>query len=347
MTSSPRRAAPALLRIGDVPVGSGGRTYVIAEIGSNHDGSKQRAVELIEACADAGADAVKFQSFRADTLASREAERLHQFFSANELPADWLTPLATVASQCGVHFLSTPFDAEAVGQLAAVGVPAIKIASGDLTNHLLLREAAATGLPIIVSSGAAYLGDIERSLDVLERARANGVAVLHCVSAYPPAFSDMNLRAMVTIADAFGVPVGLSDHTPGAALPTAAVALGACLIEKHVTFDRSLPGPDHPYALTVEEFGAMVAQVRAVEEALGDGRKAPTKADYDERHWAWRGLYAAHDLPAGTVLTADHLVPLRPREGVGADEVDLVLGATVRTAIGAGKALTWEQLTLH
>jgi sialic acid synthase SpsE len=329
--------------IGDHQIGVGSDVYVIAEIGSNHDGSLDTALELVRAAADTGADAVKFQSFTAETLAAPSAERLQTFFRDHRLPDEWLPTLAEAARGAGIDFMSTPFHLGAVQSLVDIGTPALKVASGDLTNHLLLEACAATGLPLIVSTGAAYLGDIERSLGVLADAGARDVVVLHCTSSYPPRFADLNLRAMTTIADAFGVLVGFSDHSPASSATIAAVARDAVLVEKHLTFDRTLPGPDHPYALTVPEFTDLVRGVRETTAALGSSRKGPS-SDTDERYWARRGLYAASDLPAGHKLSRDDVVALRPRDGVGADHLHEVLDRALATDLKAGEAISWDGL---
>lgn len=332
------------LTVAGVEYRAGGPVYVIAEIGSNHDGSLERAIEMIGVAARAGADAAKFQSFTAETLVANRAAELRKAFAPLALPPEWLPDLASAATAAGVHFVSTAFSSDAVQAIAASGAPAIKIASGDLTHHALLRATAETGLPVIVSSGAATIGDVERSVAVLRAAGCEQLAVTHCVSSYPPRLEEMNLRAMASMALAFDVAVGLSDHTPGAAVSTAAVALGACVIEKHLTLDRSLPGPDHPYALQPDEFEVLVASIRAVELALGDGVKQPAESEAAERYWAWRGLYAARDLPEGTIVTTSDLVALRPRESVGADEEHLVLGRVVRRGLRAGDAITLDAL---
>lgn len=328
------------VRIGQRTVGRDHSPYVIAEVGSNHDGSIDRALELITACAVAGADAVKFQSFTQATIASPRCSHLRDAFKQHELPDSWLPDLATAAEEAGIDFMSTPFHLGAVEVLDRLDVPAFKIASGDLTNHSLLRAAAATGRPLIISTGAARLGDIESALDVIESACGSDVVMLHCVSSYPPAFGDLNLRAMETIAMAFQVPVGFSDHTPGSVAAVTAVALGAAVIEKHVTSDRALPGPDHPYALTVPEFAQLVTDVGNAWDALGSPRKEPT-SDAAERHWAWRGLYAARNLRFGDVITEADVIALRPRDGVGADQIDELLGRRVVADVEIGAPIAW------
>ncbi len=299
------------ITIGGRPVGDDAPTYVIAEIGSNHDGSLDEAVRLIEASARAGADCVKFQSYRAETLVAPDhpgratLERL-------SLPPAWYPDLKAAADRCGIHFMSSPFDLDAVRDLVAVGVPAIKIASGDLTYTDLLETAAATGLPLIVSTGAAYLGEVDEALRSMRAAGADQIALMHCASVYPASFAAANVRAVATLRAAFGVPVGFSDHTPGHAAALGSVALGGRLIEKHITFARSQPGPDHPFALTVDEFAELVDNIRALEASLGTGAKEPVESELSEREWARRGVYARRALEPGHVLTADDVICLRP-----------------------------------
>jgi sialic acid synthase SpsE len=332
------------IRIQDRRYAAGGPVYVIAEIGSNHDGSLDRAIEMIAAAASVGADAAKFQLFTARGLAAPRCERLQDAFTPHALPREWLPDLAAAADEHGIDFIATPFDLPAVEALAAMQSPAIKIASGDLTYHALLRAAAATGLPIIVSSGAANLRDVESSLDVLRREGVSELALLHCVSGYPPRFDELTLCAIPSLRQALAVTVGFSDHTPGIAASIAAVTLGSAVIEKHLTLDRTLQGPDHPFAMEPREFGELVQGIRAVEVALGDGVKQPAASEADERYWAWRGLYAARDLNVGHVLGHDDIVGLRPREGVGADDERLVVGRPLLRELRAGDAVTLEDV---
>jgi sialic acid synthase SpsE len=325
----------AHVKIGPREVGPGRPAYLIAEIGSNHDGRLERAQEMIALCAKAGADAVKFQSFTADGLfvaRTREggAWKEHPVWRALkkfELPAAWLPRLAACAREHGVDFLSTPFEPAAVEALERVGCPAYKIASGDMTHAALLRMAARTGKPVLLSTGMGELADARRAVETLLAAGGRELALFHCVALYPPRYDEMNLHAVDTLAREFGCPVGLSDHTPGHDMVLGAVALGATLIEKHVTTDRALPGPDHPYALLVEEFAALAAAVRRLESALGDGTKRPVARETAEKNGARRGLYAARPIPKGTVIDAAMVKAVRPLLGLPAERIDELLGS--------------------
>ena len=332
-----------MINIGGRSVGDDTPTYVIAEIGSNHDGSLDEAVRLIEAAAGAGADCVKFQSFRAETLVSPE----HPGWATLQrlsLPPAWYPDLKATAGRCGVHFTASPFDLEALRDLVAVGVPAIKIASGDLTYTDLLQAAAATGLPLVVSTGAAYLGEVDEAMRCMRAAGASQIALMHCASVYPATFAAANVRAVATLRAAFRVPVGFSDHTPGHAAALAAVALGGRLIEKHITFDRSQSGPDHSYALTVDEFADLVRNIRALEASLGTGAKEPVESEMSERVWARRGVYSARALEPGHVLGAEDLVCLRPLDGVPAARRSELVGRRLIRSLEALAPIQWADL---
>jgi len=275
------------------------QTTIIAEVGSNYNGSLETAREYIRAAKAGGADAVKFQTIRKDRLVSPRIwseggivdNPVWSLFASQELPDDWHFSLKETADREGIEFLSTPFYLEAVDLLERVGVRRFKIASGDLTFLPLLEAVGRTGRPVLLSTGASTLEEIRSSLEALRRSGAGDITLLHCVSNYPPRWDEMNLRAIATLREAFGVPVGISDHSPGSLVPIASVALGASVIEKHVTFDRSLPGPDHPFAMTIEEFAEMVRQIRFLEEALGTGEKAPVEAEQAKRQRMRRGIY--------------------------------------------------------
>jgi N-acetylneuraminate synthase len=341
----------------------GSATYVIAEAGVNHNGSLEMALQLIDAAAKAGVDAVKFQTFRGTEVVSRHApkaayqkattgEAESQLAMVQKLELDAAAHRCLVA-HCiarGVQFLSTPFDVPSVGLLVELGVPRLKLPSGELTNPLLLRAVAGTGLPVIVSTGMATLGEVEAALGVLAAvyiAREGGpvllptaamahpagraalsarVTLLHCTTEYPAPYAEVNLHAMATLRAAFGLPVGYSDHTPGVAVPTAAVALGACLIEKHFTLDRTLPGPDHRASLEPGELAEMVRAVRAVEQALGDGVKVPTPSEVPNRAVARRSLVARTAIRRGECFSPENLTVKRPGTGVPASEYDAWLG---------------------
>lgn len=275
------------------------RTELIAEVGSNYDGLLETAIEYIRAAKACGANGIKFQTLRKEKLVAptlwsggvAEENPVYRQFSNLALPDDWHRALKEEADTQGIEFLSTPFYLEAVDLLESVGVRTYKIASGDITFRPLLEAVGRTGKRVVLSTGGSSLQDVEKALGVLKRAGAGPIVLLHCVSNYPPQWGEMNLRALVTLKETFGLPVGISDHTPGSLVPIAAVTLGATVVEKHVTFDRSLPGPDHPFAMTMEEFGEMVRQVRCLEEALGTGGKEPAPSEKAKQHRMRRGVY--------------------------------------------------------
>lgn len=329
--------------------------YVIAEAGVNHNGSLQLARQLIDAAADAGADAVKFQTFRADRLVSRSAPKAayqQQTTGAEQSQYDLIKQLeldeaahAMLAGHCatrGIQFLSTPFDPESLALLITkFDLPRIKIPSGEITNAPFLLSIAQTGKPVILSTGMSTLGDIELALGVLafgycmhdagpsvagfesayasaagQQALRENVTLLHCTTEYPAPFQDVNLRAMKTMAEAFGLALGYSDHTQGIAIPVAAVALGATLIEKHFTLDRKLPGPDHQASLEPGELKDMVQAIRQVEMALGSGRKLPAPSELGNRSVARKSLVAACRIGKGEAFTTDNLAAKRPGDGI-------------------------------
>lgn len=343
--------------IGDRRVGAGAPVFVIAEAGVNHDGDVERARELVEIAAGAGADAVKFQTFQADRVASVGAPKAAYQRRATPGDEDQKTMLRRLELSREAHevlkrdcdarkivFLSTPFDEDSVAFLDTLGVPAFKVASGELTNLPLLRRVAATGKPIILSTGMAYLAEVDEAVRTLRAAGNEQLVVLQCVSDYPADPGDANLRAMATMAAAFGVPIGYSDHTLGLETALAAVALGARVIEKHFTLDPTRPGPDHRASLDPGDLRRLIEGVRVVERALGDGRKAPAPAEIAHRHGVRRSLAARVALAAGTVLTEELLEALRPATGISPALLPAVIGRTVRRPIGRGELISWENL---
>jgi sialic acid synthase SpsE len=336
-------------------VGADAPAYVIAEAGSNHNRDLSVARELIDVAADAGADAVKFQTYTGSTLYSAKAPRFEylrdertpaELLDAIALPREWQEQLAAHAASRGIAFFSTPFDAEAVDSLAAVGAPAMKIASFEIVDLPLIRHAASVGVPIILSTGMATYGEIEDALGAVKEAGNRQVALLRCASVYPAAPEIMNLRAMATMRDAFGVPVGLSDHTTGISVASAAVALGAELVEKHFTLSREMKGPDHAFALEPGELGAMVSAIREVEAALGNGRlEGPSAVEAVEMYrLGRRSVVAAVDIPASTTITREMLTTKRPGYGVKPKDIDLLVGRIARVDIEADDVITWEMV---
>lgn len=347
-----KRSPAARIKIGSRVVGPGRPAYLIAEIGSNHDGSLDRARALIEACAKAGADAVKFQSFTADGLyipKTREKDgwKEHPVWKALrkfELPIDWIPALAECARKNRVDFMSTPFEPRAVEALEQVGSPAYKIASGDMTHTALIRLAARTRKPVLIATGTGELAEARKAVETVLAAGNRQVGVFHCVSLYPPRYDEMNLRAVATLGREFGCPTGLSDHTPGHDMVLGAVALGATLVEKHVTDDRSRPGPDHPYALLVDEFAALVKAVRTLESALGNGIKHAVEREVPEKTGARRGLYAARAISKGERIDASMVKTVRPALGVPADEIDELLGSVAKRDFEPEEPFVWSGL---
>lgn len=299
--------------------------FNICEVGSNYNGSLDCARDYLRAAKRAGADAVKFQTLRKDKLVApriyvdgRWVENpVYKAFSSLELPDDWHFELKRCADEAGIEFFSTPFYLEAVDLMERVGVRTYKIASGDISFLPLLQAVGATGKRVIMSTGASALVDIEAALNVLTQSGARNITLLHCVANYPPRWEEMNLRAMVTLKEEFGFPVGISDHTPGSLVPIAAVALGAVAVEKHVTFDRGQAGPDHSFAMTMDEFADMIAQLRKLEVALGDGSKIPVQSELEKQYRLRRGVYDSSTLyPA----TDGRGIWLRPQpQGPGPD----------------------------
>jgi N-acetylneuraminate synthase/N,N'-diacetyllegionaminate synthase len=346
-----------VIHIGSRAIGPGEPVLVIAEAGVNHNGDVDLACRLVDAAADAGADAVKFQTFKADRVAGPAAakaayqlettdpgETQLEMLRRLELGREQLEEVRARCVAGRILFLSTPFDEESVDLLDELGVPAFKIPSGDVTNWPLLRHVATKGKPVLLSTGMSYLGEVDDAVRVLRDAGCRELALLHCVTSYPTRAEDANLRAMRTMADAFGVPVGFSDHTEGLAVAVAAVALGACVLEKHLTLNRSLPGPDQAASLEPAEFHTLVAEVRAVEAALGDGRKQPAQREAANRPIVRRSVAAAVDLPAGTVLRREMLCALRPAAGLAPAVTDQLVGRTTIRPLVAGELVTWSDL---
>lgn len=331
---------------------------IIAEAGVNHNGDMALALKLVDAARQAGADAVKFQTFKASLLASRSAPKAaYQLRStvAGESQqamlerlqlsrADHL-PLMERCRASGMAFLSSPFDLESLALLDSLGLPALKIPSGEITNPDFLKAAARLGKPIILSTGMSWLGEVETAVRAIEDAGNPPLVLLHCVSAYPSDPADSNLRAMETLARAFGRPVGWSDHTMGIETSLAAVALGACVVEKHFTLDCSMPGPDHRASLEPDGLAALVRGVRIVESALGDGLKRPARSEADTARVARKSLTAARDIRAGEALSEAMVLVRRPGDGLSPSSLELLLGRRAAQDIPEGSLLSLDHFT--
>lgn len=341
------------------------QVYIIAEAGVNHNGQEEMAIRLVDAAAAARADAVKFQTFRAERLVHANA-RTAAYQQANtgessqmamlrqlELSFDTHRRLAEHCRRAGIEFLSTPFDEGSADELIQLGMKRLKVASGELTNLPFLRHLVRARLPMIISTGMATLEEVAESMQAVTdeyrrcgegRSAAELVTLLHCTSNYPTAPDSVNLRAMQTLRERFGVAVGYSDHTEGILAATSAVAAGACLIEKHITLDRSLPGPDHRASIEPNELAEMIRQIRLVEQMLGSGEKNPVEAELAVRSLVRRSIVARRPVAAGTVIQADDLELLRPGTGIGPQDLPRVVGCRAKVAIPPGQMLAWEQL---
>jgi len=333
-------------------IGPAQPTFVIAEAGVNHNGELSLAKQLVDIAVDAGADAVKFQTFRAAQLASSSATKADyqkqttspaesqlEMLRRLELSEDGFREIQNHCRSRGIVFLSTAFDEHSVDFLAGLDVPVLKIPSGEITNTPLLEQVAAKGKPVILSTGMATLAEIDQAMRCLNHSGASQIALLQCVSEYPADVSSMNLRAMATLTDCFGVPVGLSDHSLGIEVSIAAVALGASIIEKHFTSDKSLPGPDHSASLEPAELKMLVTAIRNVEAALGDGIKQPTPEELRNAAVVRRSLVAAVDLEAGSSLERSKVAFKRPGTGISVQLLPDLLGRKLRRRVEAGAML--------
>jgi N,N'-diacetyllegionaminate synthase len=333
------------------------RVFVIAEAGVNHNGSLELAFKLVDAAKAAGADAVKFQTFRAERLATRSAhkaayqerttaaaESQFEMLQRLELDAEAHRRIIEHCRKRKIQFLSSPFDAESADLLEKMDLPLYKVPSGEITNVLLLEHIAKKKRPIILSTGMSTLGEVEEAVRVLQGAGANQLTLLHCVTEYPAPYDQVNLRAMHTLKYAFGLPVGYSDHTPGIEVSIAAVALGAEVIEKHFTLDRSLAGPDHAASLEPGELERMVTAIRHVEVALGDGIKTPAKCELANISVARKSVVASRPMREGHKLQRSDLDTKRPGNGIAPNLWPTLIGRRLRTAIQKDQVISWDHL---
>jgi sialic acid synthase SpsE len=320
--------------------------YVVAEIGLNHDGSVDRALALVDAAVRAGAHAIKLQSLRGETLVAEEPAQLahvrttslREFFAKYELDEEAHRRIAERARACGLAFISSAFDEAAIDMLERLGCDAYKIASGDLTHPRLIARAAATGKPVILSTGLSELDEVTDAVECARDAGASDLAILHCVSAYPVPEDQQNLGAIRTLASVFGVPVGLSDHSRHASAVTVAVALGACIYERHVKRDMNDAVIDADVSSTPEELAAVVRAARWTLDVMGDGRRAPQAAERPNLCGSRRALYARRPVAEGQTITEDDVIALRPARGLDARCWRDLVGVRALRAIGSGEA---------
>ncbi len=331
------------IKIGDKAVGEGEPTFIIAEAGINHDGKPEQAKDLIRKAAEIGADAIKFQIFTTEELASKQSS-YHKLFKSLELGKDKWVELAGLSERLGLIFFASSFGKESADLSQELGMPVFKVASGDLTYLSFLEYLAKKDKPIILSTGMGTIAEVDEALNVIYGAGNKEVILLHCVSNYPADEKDTNLRAIETLKQVFQVPVGLSDHTEGISIPAAAVALGAKVIEKHFTLDKNLPGPDHKCSLTPDQFKQMIKTIRAVELALGNAVKVPSKSEKEVRDAARRSIIAKVDIAEGSILREEMLKVVRPGTGIPPKYIGLIIGRKAKKDISAEEVLTWDKI---
>jgi pseudaminic acid synthase len=345
-------------KIGNRPVGPGHPTYIIAELSANHGQDFDLTVRIIHAMKESGADAVKVQTYTADTMTIAsdkppfligggtlwDGRTLHDLYQEAYMPWDWQPKLKKISNDLGMDFFSTPFDASAVDFLEAMDVPVHKIASFEMTDHGLLRKVAATGKPIILSTGMASLEEIEGSLAVLQDAKSGPVALLKCTSAYPADPAEMNLLTIQDMHRRFGVPIGLSDHTMGHTVPVVAVALGACIVEKHFILDRKQGGPDSTFSMEPTEFSALVDAIRITECALGKPDNYAISEKEAKSRAFRRSLFAVQDIRAGEAFTIENVRSIRPSHGMPPAMLESVLVKKAAWNIERGTPLAMEML---
>jgi pseudaminic acid synthase len=339
-------------------IGYGHPVYIVAEMSANHNQDFEQAVKLVHAAKDSGADAIKLQTYTPDTMTIDcdneyfrigngtiwEGKTLYDLYKKAYTPWEWQPKLKEIANDLGMDLFSSPFDKSAVDFLEKMNVPAYKIASFELVDIPLIQYIAQTGKPIIMSTGMASLAEVDEAVTAARKAGCKEIALLKCTSAYPADPAEMNLRTIPHMAEAFGLPVGLSDHTLGIAVPAAAVALGACIIEKHFTLSRNVPGPDSAFSLGPNEFKAMVEAVRTTEKALGKINYAVTEKEAASRVFR-RSLFVVKDMKAGDVFTKENIRSIRPGYGLHPKYLKDMIGKTAKTNLEKGTSLNWENVS--
>ncbi len=343
------------ITIGNKKVGKNNPVFIIAEVGSNFNGSLEKAKELCDLALEAGADAVKFQSFLAEKIICKEAfdglqlsfqakwgKSVWEVYKAAEFPREWHEELNNYCKKKGIIFFLSPYDKEAVDLLIKIDSPCIKLGSGEISNLEFLKYVAAKGKPIILGCGSTNLSEIEEAVTAIRSTGNKDLILLQCITNYPSPIDQANIRAMLSIKKAFGTIVGYSDHSLGDTVACAAVALGAKVIEKHFTFDKTSEGPDHPHSLDVAEFKAMVQHIRDIEAALGSYVKFVVEAEKDTVFLQRRSLFAAKEINKGTKLTGDMISILRPQAGLLPKYKKDIIGLTTTRSLKKGDPIDWE-----
>lgn len=332
------------------------KTFIIAEAGVNHNGDIEIAKRLVDVAFDAGVDAIKFQTFKADKLVTHNAEKAiyqrdntgagSQFDMLKKLELSFEDHMLIMeyCKKKGIMFISTPFDFESVDLLEKMDTPLYKIGSGDLTNSPLLRYIAKLDKYIILSTGMANLGEVERAIEVIRESGNDRISLLHCTSNYPTDYEDVNLNAMITLKNAFKLTVGYSDHTLGLDVPIAAVAMGAEIIEKHFTLDRNMEGPDHRASLNPYELNQMVVSIRNIERALGDGVKRCNKNEESTKNIARKSIVANRDILKGEIFTNENITFKRPGNGISPVYTDKIIGKVAICDIKTDEFITFSNI---
>ncbi len=344
-----------MLRIGTNTISSGSKVYIIAEISANHNQDFHQAEKLVYAAKESGADAVKLQTYTPDTLTIDcnneyfqigkgsiwEGENLYKLYGEAYTPWEWQPKLKEIAEKEGLDFFSTPFDHSAVDFLENINLPAYKVASFEVVDIPLIKRIAQTGKPIIMSTGMASLSEIDEAVQTVRREGNNQLALLKCTSSYPALPEEMNLKTISHLAEAFDLPVGLSDHTLGIAVPVTAISQDACIVEKHFTLNRSVPGPDSAFSLEPHEFKSMVEAIRVAEKAIGKVDYSITERENSSRVFR-RSLFVVEDIKAGEHFTADNVRSIRPGQGLHTRYLNVVIGRKASMNIKRGTPLSWE-----
>lgn len=340
--------------IGKKRIGNDNPVFVIAEVGSNHNRDLNKAKELIEIAAEVEADAVKFQTYSAETMYSKKTitpdylkgkmnqKSIWDLIKDIELPREWQGELADYSKSHGLIFLSTPFDYNAIDELEELNVLAYKVASFEIIDLEFLKKIAKTKKPIILSTGMASLGDIEDALTAIREIGDYGLSILHCSINYPPSFVDLNLRAIQTLKQAFQLPIGYSDHTMSTTIPSVAVALGASIIEKHFTISRKLKGPDHKFALEPVELKEMIKNIRETEAALGSPVKTRSSSEDNLYKLARRSIIAQQDISKGKIIERSDLIIKRPGYGIPPKFLNIIIGRVAKKDINKDDIITWD-----
>lgn len=345
-----------VINIGGRNIGQDCPAYLIAEIGSNFDGDLKRAKYLVDLAVECGADAAKFQTFKAETIINKEAFKTSSSFQAKwskpvwdvykdaEFPFEWHEEISDYCRAKGIHFMTSPYDFEAVELLEKLDIVAYKIGSGEITDLEFLEYVASKMRPIILSCGASTIAEIGEAVKTIRGTGNNDLTLLQCVTMYPSPFEEANIRAMCTLRDAFDCLFGYSDHTPGSIVPLGAVALGGCIIEKHFTDDKKREGPDHPFAMDIDDFKEMSSSIRTLELAMGSPVKDVYPCESETVILQRRSLFAAKNIAKEAKITPDMIAVLRPQTGLLPKYKSVVIGRTARVDITAGEPITWDKV---